>query len=567
MNHKNMQRTIVTTLKPPAMLIATLMISFSAAADPVTLDADSAKSIRDLMGGMIGDDHPGYAVGVVVDDQVVFSHYAGLALLDTPTPIDEHTRFNIASVAKQYTALMILELARSGRLDTTQDFRTYLPDAMPEIEPQISVNQLLTHTSGIRDVYDLFFLTNATWYETDFSNDTARQLLDSQVALNFLPGSAYQYSNSNYILLAEIVEEITGEPFHDYATSFLDARGLKKSNVRRRQGQVIPRLARAYADWGSGWLEFPDIASTQGDGFLFSTLPDQLRWETQVWGHDQTLPDELIAESQSPLSDDPIDEYGYGLEFGFYRGLPITYHEGATGGYNAYTMRIPSLKTSIVTLGNTGQVNAVSLARNVADQFLADYFDDGAGYATGPMTTDSSLQIGDFLGLYELEDGTFIELTQRDGKVYREIEWYEPTQLIQERDNVFRYETDETLKIALSQDDDGIRQFTLYSPSVAPRIARSIPPSPDSEAYKKSLEGDFFNAETNTEIKLRFAGENAFTMIKNDRPRTLKIVGEDYLVWSSYRITVLRDDSNRAMGLSVDRGRIRNVKFYRTDSY
>ena len=268
-------------LRTLAIVTTALSVSFGAAADPAGLDAGSASSIRDLMDELIGENEPGYAVGVVIDDQVVFSHYAGLALLDTPTPIDERTRFNIASVAKQYTALMILDLAKSGRLDTTKDFRTYLPDAMPEVERRISVNQLLTHTSGIRDVYDLLFLTNATWYETDFSNRTAQELLDSQVDLNFPPGSEHQYSNSNYILLAEIIEEVTGEPFHSYATSFLNARGMENSSVRRRQGEVIPRLARAYTDWGSGWIEFPDIASTQGDGYLYSTLPDQLRWETQ----------------------------------------------------------------------------------------------------------------------------------------------------------------------------------------------------------------------------------------------------------------------------------------------
>ena len=532
----------------------------------VELNDDAASSIRSLVDGLIGENQPGYAVGVVIDDQVVFSHYAGLALLDTPTPIDDRTRFNIASVAKQYTALMILDLARSGRLDKKEDFRKYLPDAMPELKERISVNQLITHTSGIRDVYDLYFLTNATWYETDFSNRTARELLDSQVDLNFTPGSAYQYSNSNYILLAGIVEAITGEPFHDYATSFLNARGLESSSVRRRHGEIIPRLARAYADWGSGWLEFPDIASTQGDGYLYSTLPDQLRWETQVWGHEQTLSAELISESQRPLGGVDVGAYGYGLEFGFYRGLPVVYHEGATGSYNAYTLRFPELKTSVITMGNTGQVNAVQLAQRVADQFLEGVYRDGEGYPAGPETTDESIEFDDFLGLYELEDGTMIELTRRDGKAYREIEWYDPTQLIQERDNVFHYETDESLKIALSRTREGARQFTLFSPSVAPRVARSILPFPDSDSYKKSIEGDFFNAETSTEIKLRFAGGNEFTMIKNDRPRTLKLVGEDYLVWNSYRITVQRDEADRAVGLLVDRGRIRNVKFERTDA-
>ncbi|MEM9233754.1 MAG: serine hydrolase domain-containing protein, partial [Pseudomonadota bacterium] len=91
------------------------------------MDNETATSIRNLVDELIEDGAPGYAVGVVIDDRIVFSHYAGLANLDTPTPIDARSRFNIASVAKQFTALMILDLVESGQVDLSEDFRTYLP--------------------------------------------------------------------------------------------------------------------------------------------------------------------------------------------------------------------------------------------------------------------------------------------------------------------------------------------------------------------------------------------------------------------------------------------------------
>ena len=230
---------------------------------------EAIASIQALIDNLIEDGAPGYAVGVVVDDKHVFSHYAGLANLDTPTPIDENTRFNIASVAKQFTALMILDLAHQGKVDLSKDFRAYLPNAMPLVEKPISIAQVLTHTSGIRDVYDLFFLTNGTWYETDFNNRTARNLLRKQTGLNFEPGSSHLYSNSNYILLADLIAEVQGQPFHVYANEFLKNRGMSNSTVRRRYGTVIPRLARAYGHWGTEWIENADIANTHGDGFFF----------------------------------------------------------------------------------------------------------------------------------------------------------------------------------------------------------------------------------------------------------------------------------------------------------
>ena len=330
------------------------------------IDEQDAEALRQLIDGLIEDGDPGYAVGVGVDDEVVFTHYAGLAILDTPTPIGEQTRFNIASVAKQYTALMILELVEAGKVDLDQDFRTYLPEAMPNIEERVTVAQLLTHTSGIRDVYDLFFLTNQTWFEVDFGPREARGLLSAQTALNFAPGSDYLYSNSNYILLADLIAEVTGEQFPAYATAFLAERGMEDSLARRRFGSIVPNKARSYGNYGSGWLQDPDIANTYGDGFIFATLNDQMHWEKQVWGHGQTLPAALIDRSQAALEEVPYKDYGYGLFRGSYRGLQTVFHEGATNSFNSHTLRFPELKTSIITMGNPNQIGSVGLAMSKA---------------------------------------------------------------------------------------------------------------------------------------------------------------------------------------------------------
>lgn len=531
-------------------------------AQDVNIEPSTAAEMRGLIDGLIGENEPGYAVGVVIDGEVAFTHYAGLSNLDTPTPIDERTRFNIASVAKQYTALMVLELIQSGQLSLDRSIQSYLPDALPGIEQPITLAQLLTHTSGLRDVYDLFFLTNATWYETDFDNGTALGLLENQTELNFEPGTDHIYSNSNYILLAALIEDVTGEPFPAYADAFFAERGMSGTTARRRAGVVIPRLARAYNDWGSGWLEFTDIANTSGDGFVYATLPDQLHWERQVWGNDATLPESLIETSQAPLTDE-YPAYGFGLEFGFYRGVPITYHEGATGSYNSYTLRFPDQKVSIITMGNTGQVNAVGLGWRIADAVMGDVLTDAAAYPTGPDTIESPGAVGDYLGLYELEGGDFIRLTERDGELFREMEWRDPVRLIPDEGNVFTYASNANLKLALGRTATGEHEFTLYMPNVAPRTATRIAALPIEESYPMSVEGTFFNDETQTEIILQHVENTEYTMIKNGRPRTLELVGRDYLVWNSYRITVLRGETGEATGLSVDRGRIRNVSFDR----
>ncbi|MEO1028198.1 MAG: serine hydrolase domain-containing protein, partial [Pseudomonadota bacterium] len=321
--------------------------------------------------GLGSSDAPGIGAGIVRDGEIVFEHYIGLANLEHGIPISSDTRFNIASNAKQYTALMVLDLAEKGKVDLKADFRMYLPDAMPEIDETVTIEQLISHTSGIRDVYDLWGMTGVTWYERPYRNRDAMKLLNRQADLNFAPGSREKYSNSNYILLAELISEVSGEKYSEYANAFFEARNMLDTMTISRHGRIIPKHAPGYGNW-SGWIETISIANTAGDGFLYTTLSDQLQWEQQVQGINQTLPAELIERSQSPVSDALTTEYGFGLEFGGYKGLDFTFHAGSTGGANAYLMRFPAQKTSIIVIGNTTEIGVAQTARKLADIVLSD---------------------------------------------------------------------------------------------------------------------------------------------------------------------------------------------------
>jgi CubicO group peptidase (beta-lactamase class C family) len=255
--------------------VSIMLVAFTAGRAAPHFDAPDPEALSSLIDEAVGTDAPGVAVGVVQGDAVVFSHYSGLANLELSAPIDARSRFNIASNAKQFTALMVLELAHQGQIDLTADFRTYLPGALPGVGARITVDHLLGHTSGVRDIYDLWALTGVTWYERALTNTDAMALLNRQTALNFEPGSQFLYSNSNYILLAELIEAVTAQDFHEHARSFFDARGMTSTSVRRRYGVVLPDMARAYGNW-DGWLEDPALANLHGDGFLYSTLDDQL---------------------------------------------------------------------------------------------------------------------------------------------------------------------------------------------------------------------------------------------------------------------------------------------------
>ncbi|MEQ8435464.1 MAG: serine hydrolase domain-containing protein [Oceanicaulis sp.] len=545
------------------LIAVTAILTFASRADASASMNPDPQAIAALIDQAVGSDAPGVAVGVVRDGEIVITHASGLADLSNPAPLTVRSRFNIASNAKQFTALMILELAEAGQVELSEDFRTYLPDAMPNVRERITVEQLLGHTSGVRDIYDLWALTGVTWYERPYSNRDAMALLNRQTALNFAPGSQYGYSNSNYILLAELIAAVTDQRFHAHARAFFDARGMQATGVRRRYGVVLPDLARAYGNW-DGWLEDPALANLQGDGFLFSTLEDQLHWERQVQGAEPSLSRDLIDRSQGPIPGSAHANYGYGLEFGVYRGLPITFHVGSTGGYNAYTLRFPAQNTSIVVMGNTTEVGVVQLGRQVADLILETAFGENPPFPDRPETVNPDHDRGSALGFYEFDSGTLVSIVERDGELYREIEGSDPVRLIAEGGNIYRYESNPGLRVAFETTADGRRRFDLFAAFQAPQGARQIDDAPEGDSYRRSLEGRFVNAETDTIIELRHVAGDEFEMIKNGRSRTAALIAQDYLAWNNYRIRV-EQSGGRAQALSVDNNRIRSVAFSRMD--
>ncbi|MEM9931805.1 MAG: serine hydrolase domain-containing protein, partial [Bacteroidota bacterium] len=159
---------------------------------------------------------PGMAVGVLRDGEPIYVRYAGLADVKQEIPIGPASRFNIASLAKQFTAFAILELVEQGKISLADDVRQYLPELYPDIKDPITMADLLNHTSGIRGFTNLWSLQGITWWKAKLGNDDVLVTLSQQTALNHPPGTQRMYTNSNYVLLTHIVARVTGQSFKTY---------------------------------------------------------------------------------------------------------------------------------------------------------------------------------------------------------------------------------------------------------------------------------------------------------------------------------------------------------------
>lgn len=508
------------------------------------------------------DDIPGMAVGIVKDGKIIYEHYLGYANLEHKVKIDKDTRFDIASDAKQFTAMCILKLIEQGKLDLNDDFRKYLPDLYKDIQNKITISHLISHTSGIRDYAYLIGLTGKTGWKLFLDNDDVLKLLEDQKDLNFKPGKEYLYSNSNYILLTEIVKRVTGQEFSAFAKEMFEELGMPNTIFMADYMAIIPHKARPYSNW-NGWREEPNIGDIHGDGALFTTLQDQLKWEQIVQlNNGEYFSKEFIEESQSPLASSIDNGYGYGLSFGQYGGLKYRYHDGSTGAYNASFFRFPSENVSIVVMTNNRSVPTHYLAQQLADYTLG-LPEESAPYPRKPNETEALDNAQKLLGVYQGESSAkIIKIIEKDGDLYRELYQKNPVKLVSEDGGLFRYEK-MSLRINFMNIGRTDQEFTLYHPSLKPETYHKLSKLPSNDFDKNELNGTFYNEETGTKISLQFVENNTYSLTKNGREKKAELIIKDHLRMNTYIIRVIRDQENNVIGLNVKNNRIKNVIFNR----
>ena len=519
-----------------------------------------SEAITKILYQHTSDDLPGMAVGIVKEGKIIYEHYLGYANLEHQVKIDKDTRFNIASDAKQFTALCILKLIEQGKLNLNDDFREYLPDLYKNIQDKITVSNLITHSSGIRDYGYLIGLTGKTTWKQFIDNNDVVTLLKDQEDLNFKPRTEYLYSNSNYILLTEIVKSITGQEFSEFAKQLFEELGMANTHFLTNYMAIIPHKARPYSNW-NGWREEPTLGDVHGDGALFTTLQDQLQWEQIVQLNDgKYLAKKIINKSQALLASSIDNGYGYGLEFGQYGGLKYCYHDGSTGAYNATFFRFPAKNVSIVVMTNNRSVPTNYLAQQLAD-YILELPATSSKYPRKPEKIEPLRSTKDLIGIYQNQaNGTIIKIVEKEGVLFRERYQRDPVKLMFEEGALFVYEN-KGRRINFMNVGQTKQKFTLYHPSIKPETYHRLSNLDSNNFDKKELIGNFYNKETDTTISLQYLQDKTYSLTKNGRERKAALIIKYHLRMNSYIINIIRDQDNKVIGLNVSNNRIKNVIF------
>lgn len=316
---------------------------------------------------------PGCTVSVTHRGNLLIDRAYGMADLDLSVPVRTDSVFEAGSTSKQFTAAAIILLARAGRLGLDDDIRRYLPE-MPNYGPRITIRHMLHHVSGLRDWGGAAAVEGWPRDSRTVTNADVLAIAARQKALNFVPGSHYLYSNTNFNLLAIIVQRVSGQSLASFtrAQIFVPL-GMTETRWRDDHTAIVPRRAQAYVREGSAWAIGQPIEDAYGNGGLLTTVRDLQIWNAALEsdrlgpGFTATMEDQINFTGGGKLA------YAAGLFKLTHNGLPEIGHPGATGGYRAWLGRYPTQRLSVALLCNAGDADSTALARKVADIFLPPY--------------------------------------------------------------------------------------------------------------------------------------------------------------------------------------------------
>lgn len=308
------------------------------------------------------------AVEVRLGEQVLLRR--GFDRAGDGEPATPDTRFVIASLTKQFTALAVLILQERGRLRVADPVCDHLPDC-PAAWRAITIDQLLTHTSGLFDYMDLGPEEALRFFaEIGGHEPTPAQLTGvfTRRPLLFPPGTRWDYSSSGYVLLGRLVERLTGQDYGRFLrTAILDPLGMADTGYAPGSADGRPGFATGYHDWTTT-AQTLDTSVYYAGGGMYSTARDLARWNDFLLTGTPALvdPGTLGQLLRARVETRPGEQYGYGIESRDTPDGPVFFHRGWVAGFASYDEVQPATGVSVVVLSNLDTTDATRIGRSLA---------------------------------------------------------------------------------------------------------------------------------------------------------------------------------------------------------
>jgi CubicO group peptidase (beta-lactamase class C family) len=494
--------------KRTLIIICAIVFAFETNIAAQPLPDSTIKKIDHLFAKWNSSGSPGCTVGIVRNDSLIFSKGYGMANLEYGIPNEPQTLYHMASVSKQFTAFSIIILARQGKLNLDDDVHKWLP-WFPDLKEKITIQNLLNHTSGIRDQWQLLAIAG-TRLEDVITQDQIIKILSKQQALNFKPGDKYSYSNSGFTMLAEIVKAVSGQTLRQFTDSAIfKPLGMTSTHIHDDYTEIERKRSYSYGRKDSSHFVNAVLSySVSGATSLFTNIDDMSKWVMNFDEHkvgDQQ--DIQMLTLKGKLNNGKELAYARGIVNDTWKGWRQYSHGGADAGYRTYVAVFPDLKMGFMVFGNLADFNPGKKVYELADLFIQDTTASAKGKEKRNNTAPTlNIRSEKFTSNFTGEIGS-------DQKSY--IQKYIPD---------------------TSPADDGLEPYT----------------------------GVYYCPELDCRYGIVLRDNNLFLTNSKYNDSKLVLIGKDHLMgntWWMNQLMMLRDSKNNIVGFEVNSDRVMHLRF------
>ena len=420
----------------PIIIIISLIISINLQAQGKSKITGLDNYISNIFRILQIDTMPGASVLVAQNGDIVYQKGFGYANIEKKIPVMPDTKFKIGSISKQFTAVAILKLQEEGKIKTEDKLSKYIPDFPRGNE--VTIYQLLTHTSGIHDYNSIPNLDMT-------KHVTPQALLDiiKKLPYDFNPGERYLYNNSGYFILGYIVSQLSGKTLSEYLNdTFFKPLGMKNSGICETN-IVLNNEAQGYSMNGEKVkkADFQEMSWASGVGSIYSTTNDLYKWNEAVF-NGKALSNATLktAFTQAVLNSGAKVDYGFGWFLITNKGFKFIQHSGGVSGFSAYLERQPENNLTVCVLLNSlpspEGIQPISNGQAISEFILRDKIKK---QNIGVDTIVSETILKKYVGRYNYGQAMVMWVTLKDKQLFGQMTMMETSPLTPISENEFYY--------------------------------------------------------------------------------------------------------------------------------
>lgn len=554
------------------LAIAILLLSIVQIADAQSTKSqdDFSKQVDALFAPWAKEDSPGATVAVVKDGKIIYKKGYGMANLEYGIPNTPSTVFHIASVSKQFTVFSVLLLEKEGKLSLEDDVRKYIPE-VPDFGKTITLRHLASHTSGMRDQWNLLIM--AGWrFDDVITKEHIMKMVTNQKDLNANPGDEYNYCNTGFTLLAEVVARVSGKSFADFTQErIFKPLGMNSTLFYDDHEKIVKNRAYSYHKDGGNYeksvLSYANVGATS----LFTTVEDLSHWAINFEA--PKVGDKTIFEKmnqQAFLNNGEKIDGALGQFVTPYKGLNQIQHGGADAGYRTYLGRFPDQRFAVIVFSNEASFASGQMALKVADIYLKSEFKEEAKAkpSTAKYLKLPAKQLEQYSATYWNDEEKYARkiYLRNDTLRYWRNERSEDAILPVGKDEFKMPSAQVDFTVRFTKNQEGKKSMTVIAGT--PSNFVEFQPSAYSEKDLAQFTGTFYSDELSTYYHFKVKEGKLVSEHMRMSDISYEPVKGDIFSGSTYFTGLVefeRDKTNAITGFKIFNGRVKNLIFKRID--